>query len=201
MSKPVQRADTAYENPIVRCDIGQFVLGIDISKAYFDVYLIGGVEPASGRFDNEGGGFKQLSKWLKKRKIKTMKACMEATGRYGDALALWLLCSSEVFGGHETSFGCGRASRRAAHLLCGETAVHNKHNPPMNTPFTVKNSRFTINSAVSPQHLKPQDGRKLSVFYTGKQRGNQCLDRCTAPVSYGYYGSIVARSETGHSTS
>jgi len=70
--------------------MGEFVLGIDISKAYFDVYLVGGVETASGRFDNEVSGFKQLGKWLKKRKVETMHACMEATGRYGDDLALWL---------------------------------------------------------------------------------------------------------------
>lgn len=70
--------------------MGQFVLGIDISKAYFDVYLVGGVEPASGRFDNDVSGFKQLRKWLKKRKVETMHACMEATGRYGDNLAQWL---------------------------------------------------------------------------------------------------------------
>ena len=70
--------------------MGQFVVGIDISKAYFDVYFVGGIESASGRFDNEVSGFKQLGKWLKKRKVKTLHACMEATGRYGDDLALWL---------------------------------------------------------------------------------------------------------------
>ena len=53
MSKPVLRADPACENPIVRCEMGQVVLRIDISKAYFDVYLVGGVAAASGRFNNE----------------------------------------------------------------------------------------------------------------------------------------------------
>lgn len=70
--------------------MGQVVLGIDISKAYFDVYLVDGAGSASGRFDNEVSGFKQLGKWLKKRQVETMHACMEATGRYGDDLALWL---------------------------------------------------------------------------------------------------------------
>jgi transposase len=68
----------------------QFVLGIDVSKAYYDVHLIGGEAAASGRFNNNAEGFKQLKKWLKKQKVKEIHACLEATGRYGDDLALWL---------------------------------------------------------------------------------------------------------------
>lgn len=68
----------------------QFILGIDISKAYDDVYLIGGEAAASGRFNNDMDGFRQLKKWLKQRKAKEVRACLEATGRYGHELALWL---------------------------------------------------------------------------------------------------------------
>src|SRR6185503_7913918 len=35
-------------------------------------------------------GFKKLSKWLTHKTAGQVKACLEATGRYGDALALYL---------------------------------------------------------------------------------------------------------------
>ena len=71
-------------------------LGIDISKHYFDVALIKAAdklpEPTSehAQFDNTPDGFNQLKSWLKARRVKQVYAGMEATGRYGDALALWL---------------------------------------------------------------------------------------------------------------
>lgn len=76
----------------------QAVLGIDISKLYFDVMLLKVKSATKGkdsvakhmRFDNTPDGFKQLSAWLKTCRIKRVHACMEATGRYGDDLALWL---------------------------------------------------------------------------------------------------------------
>ena len=65
-------------------------LGIDISKEKFDVHLFKDEQRWSGQFENSEKGFKQLSKWLKKRKVGRMNACMEATGSYGEALAEYL---------------------------------------------------------------------------------------------------------------
>jgi transposase len=65
-------------------------LGIDISKEKFDVHLIGDQETWSGQFDNSSQGFKQLQKWLKKRRVDQLHACMEATGSYGEELAYFL---------------------------------------------------------------------------------------------------------------
>jgi len=42
------------------------------------------------KFDNTPAGFKKLSKWLKNKAADQVWACMESTGRYGDALALYL---------------------------------------------------------------------------------------------------------------
>lgn len=67
-----------------------YFLGIDISKAKFDVHLIGDQQTWSGQFSNTGQGFKQLNKWLKKRKVDQLHACMEATGSYGEALTYFL---------------------------------------------------------------------------------------------------------------
>ncbi len=67
------------------------ILGIDIAKKKFDVALYKGKKLiATGQFDNTPAGFKKLSKWLKNKAADQVWACMEATGRYGDALALYL---------------------------------------------------------------------------------------------------------------
>lgn len=65
-------------------------LGIDVSKDKFDVHLISGQETWSGQFDNSQSGFRQLQRWLQKRQMEAVHACMEATGSYGEALALFL---------------------------------------------------------------------------------------------------------------
>ena len=67
-----------------------YFLGIDISKAKFDIHLIGDQQTWSGQFNNTNQGFKQLNKWLKKRKVDQLHACMEATGSYGEALTYFL---------------------------------------------------------------------------------------------------------------
>ncbi len=67
------------------------ILGIDIAKEKFDVALYQDKQLiASGQFDNTPAGFKKLSKWLKNKTSVQVWACLEATGRYGDALALYL---------------------------------------------------------------------------------------------------------------
>lgn len=69
-----------------------FILGIDISKDYFDValYAADAQFVDDGQFSNNKTGIKKLNKWLQKRDVRTLHACMEATGRYGDLLAMSL---------------------------------------------------------------------------------------------------------------
>jgi len=66
------------------------VLGIDISKLTFDVFLMSGSKAQSGKFDNSASGFKKLKKWLRSSKAEQVHACMEATGIYGDKLCHFL---------------------------------------------------------------------------------------------------------------
>jgi len=67
------------------------ILGIDIAKDKFDVALYKGKKlVVTGAFDNTLAGFKKLSKWLRNKAAAQVWACLEATGRYGDALALYL---------------------------------------------------------------------------------------------------------------
>ncbi|MBZ0315566.1 MAG: IS110 family transposase [Anaerolineae bacterium] len=66
------------------------VLGIDIAKESFVVVLVVGETRQQAEFPNAPAGYERLDRWLKKRQVKTVHACLEATGRYGDELAWWL---------------------------------------------------------------------------------------------------------------
>lgn len=73
-------------------------LGIDIAKDTFQITLLDAGRTVEGSFANDRAGFKKLAAWLKKRKVKTVWACMEATGRYGEDLAEYLYTA-----GHQVS--------------------------------------------------------------------------------------------------
>ncbi|MGA9770847.1 MAG: transposase, partial [Blastocatellia bacterium] len=68
-----------------------FPLGIDISKAKFDVALLRDEGKLRHKvFPNSTAGFQQLSAWLSKHSALPIHACMEATGTYSEALAVYL---------------------------------------------------------------------------------------------------------------
>lgn len=64
-------------------------IGIDISKASFDVNVINKNKTESRSFDNSNKGFKAFLSIVKKYK-EPLLFCMEATGNYGLALAKYL---------------------------------------------------------------------------------------------------------------
>lgn len=64
------------------------VLGIDIAKDTFEVVLLGGIQRYRGGFNNDLAGFTKLARWLNKREGQQVHACMEASGRYWEALAI-----------------------------------------------------------------------------------------------------------------
>ena len=67
------------------------ILGIDVGSEGCQARLLRGAHEAEDlRFDNTASGFKTLRRYLKKRKLKTLHVCMEATGRYYEALAEFL---------------------------------------------------------------------------------------------------------------
>lgn len=65
-------------------------LGIDMAKSTFDVHLLAEEKASSHSFANTPQGFEALAQWLNQRGVDRVHACMEATGTYGDALALFL---------------------------------------------------------------------------------------------------------------
>jgi transposase len=62
-------------------------LGIDIAKDTFAACLLTDKRIAQGSFENTPAGLAKLERWLKKRKTGQVHACLEATGRYGEAPA------------------------------------------------------------------------------------------------------------------
>jgi transposase len=62
-------------------------LGLDIAKDTFEAYLLLATRSTQGAFDNTPAGFAKLDHWLKKRKIQRLHVCLEATGRYSEAVA------------------------------------------------------------------------------------------------------------------
>lgn len=67
------------------------VLGVDIAKLKFDVCLIKENGKAKHKvFANTRHGFEQLVVWLTSHEIGNLHVCLEATGSYGEALALHL---------------------------------------------------------------------------------------------------------------
>lgn len=65
-------------------------LGIDIAKASFDAALLQDGQYEVRHFSNDLDGYRKLHKWLKKRQARRCHVCLEATGRYGDAVANFL---------------------------------------------------------------------------------------------------------------
>lgn len=65
-------------------------LGIDIAKRSFDTVLLQDGRTSHRQFANTTAGFQQLHTWLRDHVTAPVHAGLEATSRYGDALALFL---------------------------------------------------------------------------------------------------------------
>jgi transposase len=66
------------------------ILGIDVAKHTFEVALLSENRIRSHRFANSQTGFEHLSAWVTTLNLCQVQACMEATGPYHQALALYL---------------------------------------------------------------------------------------------------------------
>jgi len=72
-------------------NLSTVVLGVDIAKLKFDVCLIKENGKAKHKvFTNTKHGFEQLVTWLASHQAGSLHVCLEATGSYGEALALYL---------------------------------------------------------------------------------------------------------------
>lgn len=73
------------------------LLGVDIAKEKFDAaLLLNNGKYKTKVFANNPKGFASLQQWLTDQQAAEVHACMEATGVYGDALALFLADTGHV---------------------------------------------------------------------------------------------------------
>ena len=70
--------------------MAKIVLGIDVSKRTLDVALIFDNRTLCKQFKNSADGFESLAAWLASLQITRVHACLEATGAYSEAVALFL---------------------------------------------------------------------------------------------------------------
>src|SRR5512136_3268236 len=66
------------------------VLGIDIAKQKFDAALLAEGKTKHKTCKNSAEGFETLTLWLEKQGIQKVHVCLEATGSYGEDLAIYL---------------------------------------------------------------------------------------------------------------
>jgi transposase len=66
------------------------VLGIDMAKQKFDAALLIDGKTKHKTCKNSMEAFETLTLWLEKQGIQKVHACLEATGNYGDDLAIYL---------------------------------------------------------------------------------------------------------------
>ncbi len=66
------------------------VLGIDIAKQKLDAALLVDGKTKHKTCKNSAEGFETLMVWLEKQGIQKVHACLEATGNYGEDLAIYL---------------------------------------------------------------------------------------------------------------
>lgn len=66
------------------------VLGIDVAKLTLDVALLREQAISTKRFENSARGFALLQAWLNSCQAPQVHACLEATGAYSEAIALFL---------------------------------------------------------------------------------------------------------------
>jgi transposase len=65
-------------------------LGLDVAKRKFDAALLLHDRTHHRLFPNNPTGFAELLRWVRQQATDLLHACLESTGTYGDALALFL---------------------------------------------------------------------------------------------------------------
>lgn len=110
------------------------IVGIDIAKAKFDVYLrLTDRSGRTGTFPNNEEGFAALVKWLQSQKLQDVVLAMEATGPYWMGLACYLhahqfkvyVFNPAYVKAHAQSRGCRTKNDRVdARLIADYLATH-----------------------------------------------------------------------------
>jgi transposase len=148
-------------------------LGIDIAKLKFNVCLLHtGGKLKHKVFPNTAVGFQQLDAWLIKQGTPRPHACMEATGVYGEALALHLHGA-----GHQVSvinpaatkaFAASRLSRTKTDRVDAELIARFcvAQQPPAWTPPApeVRELQALVRRLESPAEMRVAEANRLEAI-------------------------------------
>lgn len=116
------------------------ILGIDVAQATLEVALLHNHQTQPGSFANTEAGVVQLTRWLEKRRVQALHVCLEATGRYGDTVALALhecghqvsvVKPAQIHAFARTTLSRNKTDRSDARLIAHFCQVHQ---PPVWTP-------------------------------------------------------------------
>lgn len=150
-------------------------LGIDIAKMKFNVCLIN----QNGKLrhkvlPNTATGFEQLNTWLQAQGVRGVHACLEATGTYGEALALFLheagLRVSVVNPAATKAFAASRLSRTKTARVDAELIARfcQAQEPPAWTPLPqeVRDLQALVRRLESLQEMRVMEENRLSSGVT-----------------------------------
>jgi transposase len=124
--------------------LGIDILGIDIAKTKFDVWLQQGDQHAFGTFTNTRNGFAKLQRWLQRHQVTALHACLEATGRYGRDLTHFLhqqeYCVSVVNPQRIHAYGRSKLQRSKTDRLDAQLIADfcRTQNPPAWQPLSAQ---------------------------------------------------------------
>jgi len=115
-------------------------LGIDIAKETYQVVLLRDDKKRSHTFRNHPDTFAELTAWLAKHHVAQVHACMEATGRYWEDLAVFLFQAghlvsvvnpARIHGYAKSKLSRNKTDKLDAALIADFCATQN---PPLWTP-------------------------------------------------------------------
>lgn len=165
-----------------------FPLGIDISKSKFDVALLLDNSRLHHRvFLNSAVGFQPLSAWLSKRHINRVHACMEATGTYSEALALYLLDAGHTVSVVNPAIIKAFAKTEITRTKTDKTDASliarycQKHQPPAWTPPSPEISELQalLRRLEALTDMRQQEANRLAAGIQAESVKNSVTDHIT----------------------
>lgn len=148
-------------------------LGIDIAKLKFDVCLITTTGKLKHKvLPNTAAGFAQLSAWLTKHEVTRAHACLEATGTYGEALAMYLHAAGHVVSvinpAAVKAFAASRLSRTKTDKVDAEliTRFCLAQSPPAWTPpaLEVRELQALVRRVESLVEMRGMESNRLEAL-------------------------------------
>lgn len=153
------------------------VLGIDIAKETYQVVLLRDNKKRSHTFRNHPDAFAELTAWLTKLGVTQVHACMEATGRYWEKLAVFLYQAGHVVsvvnpvrihGYAKSKLARNKTDKMDAALIADFCATQN---PPLWTPPPpeVHELQAMVHHLEALQQMRTQENNRLTSGVPSEQ--------------------------------